>query len=178
MREIIKRLLKVTGYSFLCFFMLVPFFFCCHNSDKKTIGYDKSNENKYKYTGEWISVERPIPYHAVLKIDSSFNFTYEGGACLLAFSSKGNWTLNSDTLILTSFKPTECCYISDFGVNCFAFDPAKPDSIKDCIPEKIYYLYIILNREKFLIKDSILIHMRKTDNICPEIKDDFIKKTK
>ena len=143
----------------------------------------KSNNAELQFLGEWYSVERDYPFSATLKIDSNHNFIYTGGACILHFRSKGKWRLNGNTLILNSFEPKKCCFISEFGVNCSSiilndsipFEPSGlKTSIKDCIPSSIDQ-YILFNNEKFLIEDSVLTYIQKLNALCPEIKDNFTR---
>ena len=135
------------------------------------------------FLGKWYSVERIIPFSATLDIDSNYNFIYEGGACEARFLSKGYWVLNGDTLVLNSFEPEDCYYISEFGKNhivipidtfpYFAFEVRT--SIEDCIPID-YYEYIVFTNEKFIIEDSVLTHIRRKPNLMwPEIKDNFTR---
>jgi len=170
-----KLILKKINYSLL--FLLFCFLLqsCC-NTSTETL----TEQNNY--IGDWRCVKRIIPYSAVLKIDSSYSYTYTGGACLSSFESKGNWTLKDDTLILNSFEPEECCYLREFGVNCVIADlenstiPKQKTSIEDCQPSNGGdYEYIIFTNEKFIIKDSLLTHIQNPNNICPDIKDNFTK---
>ena len=152
---------------------------CCNKNNDKNVS---------NFLGKWHSVERDYPFSAVLLIDSDYNFRYFGGACVVRFSSNGNWMLNNDTLILNSVKPEECYYLRNF-VNCLPplkiidefgsiiddFD--SNDSVKyndidmvsmqDCVPESINY-YVLFENEKFVIKDSALIHIQNPNNLCPK----------
>lgn len=132
------------------------------------------------YPGEWHSVKKSYPFSATLKIDSNYNFTYDGGACALRFGSNGNWNLSGDTLILNSLWPEECCYVNDFSMHCAIVDVNSSTAFKittstpGCTPQKIYE-YILFKNEKFLIKDSTLIHIQYTNNQYPDTKNDFIR---
>lgn len=166
-------------YSFLFLLLVLLFLFSCRSSNKEIVNNDNLIESEF--IGEWCSVKRIIPYTAYLKIDSSYNFSFEGGTCSMRFYSKGSWILNSDTIILNSFKPTGCYYISDFEVTCTIVDTSSSNignpyktSIKDCAPDEGDE-YVLFNQEKFIIQNDTLIHVRKTINICPEIKDNFTR---
>jgi len=157
---------------------------CFNTNQKENTDNDFINN---EFLGEWCSVERVIPFGAVLTIDTNYNFTYKGAVCMASFYSKGNWTLNNDTLTFNSIEPKECCYITGFRTTCAkvtigdttSYERFKPKtSIKDCEPDDIDYYYVIFKNEKFIIKDSTLIYLGKPDSICPEIKDDFIRKNR
>ncbi len=134
------------------------------------------------FLGVWQSVERSYPFGATLKIDSTYYFTYAGGACLYHFESQGEWRLNGDTLILNSFYPEKCCYINDFGINCIIVAPDgstryKPiTSMRDCTPDSEVE-YILFNNERFVLENSILTHIRKANAPCPDIKDNFTRQS-
>ena len=138
-----------------------------------------------KFLGKWYSVKRGYPFSATLEIDSNHYFIYAGGACDSRFGSRGNWQLNFDTLILNSFYPKDCYYIFEFGVSRAI--PPPPDefgnfpryerltSIKDCKPDtdSTYFLFI---NEKFIIEDSVLIHILKPDAYPHDkAKDNFTR---
>jgi len=160
----------------ILFLGLIFSFIYCQNFEEEVILEEQIKENPY--LGIWHSVERVIPFGAYLKIDSNYNFTYSGGACVARFFSKGSWTITDDTLFLNSFEPEECYYLSEFGINCRSFDDdyQPTTSIKGCKPSDIKE-YVIFNQEKFIIKDSILTHIQKPNNLCPEIKDNFNKES-
>ena len=169
-----KLILKKINYSLL--FLLFCFLLqsCC-NTSTETL----TEQNNY--IGDWRCVKRVFPYNAVLKIDSSYCYTYTGGFCTSWFESKGNWALKDDTLILNSFEPEECCYLREFGVNWVIVDsesltiPKPKTSIEDCQPSNRDYEYIIFTNEKFIIKDSVLTHIKNPNNFCHDIKDNFTK---
>ena len=147
------------------------------NTKKDNITELRIDDNKF--LGKWHSVKRPYPYGATIEICSNYNFIYIGGACDSRFGSKGDWLLNGDTLILNSFEPEECYFISEFGVNCIIvtedfIPPELKTSIRGCKPDTDYDYRCFIN-EKFIIEDSVLIHIRKTIALCPEITDNFIK---
>jgi hypothetical protein len=151
---------------------------CCNRNEGYNI-QDNSNMNNNEFLGEWYSVERMIPFGAVLNIDLNYNFTYEGGACVSRFGSKGQWIIENDTLILNSTYPEKCYYIINFYENCVIIDPddlpiskKAATSIKDCTPELLYE-YVIFDNEKFIIKDSVLIHIQ--NNQCIEATNNFTK---
>jgi len=169
--------MKSINYIILLGFLSLFLQSCWNTHQKENTNDDLINN---EFLGEWYSVERIIPFGAVLTIDTDYSFIYEGGACLSSFGSKGNWTLNNDTLILNSIEPEECYYISDFGGNCIliTIDDTtsfkREISIKDCVPDNIDYDYIIFKNEKFIIKDSVLTYITQPDTIC-NIKNDFIR---
>lgn len=178
------NLLKIIHLKIVCFFALSVFFTSCHNSGKEKGSVDCNAEIEKKYIGKWFSVERLIPYSAVLKVDPDHSFTFEGGACLSSFDSKGSWILHEDTLILTGLEPTECCLISNFGIDCNRIDLSDPDSVKikspeismeDCVPDDRTYSYIVFKQEKFLIRDDTLTHIPKIEIICTDVKDIFTR---
>lgn len=161
----------------------------CGNIDKKTIPDDELKENQY--IGEWQTIEGKYIFEAALKIDSNHNFTYEGGACLLHFSSEGSWIIIDDTLIINSFDCEECRYLSKFSEigeivviieneTSIKISHPKSTSIEDCEPAYPDEEYVIFNQEKFLIKDSVLTYIQKTDNSCRinDEKNNFIRKQK
>ena len=162
--------------------VLFIFFQSCFNTaNNKTIS-ENLTTNHCEFFGEWLSIERDYPFDATLKIDSNYYFTYEGGACVSRFSSNGYWVLDNDTLILNSNKPEDCCYLSNFGVNCLTIKIndsvilKRGTSIKDCVPEQINYEFIFFENEKFIINNGFLMHIQKPNNLCPNIKDDFTRK--
>ena len=162
------------------FLVLAFSFIACQSIDKEMITEEEVKENPY--LGEWYSVERIIPFGAVLKIDTNNSFTYEGGACLYHFNSKGGWTLSGDTLILNSFEPEECCYLNEFGLvgGIIILDSngvnihSRPISIKGCEPIDTKE-YIIFNHEKLVIEDSVLTHIQKPDNMYISDKNNFTR---
>ena len=136
-------------------------------------------ENNY-YLGEWYSVKRITPFGATLRIDSSYTFNYEGGACLMNFGAKGIWNLNGDTLLLNSFEPEGCYYLLEFepdftviNINDSIF-PKPPTTKENCTPVIDYY-YIQFRNARFLIIDSVLTHIPKVPKLCSDIRDDFIR---
>jgi len=169
-----KLIFKKTNYSLL--FLLFCFLLqsCCNT------GTETQTEQN-NYIGDWRCVKRAYPYNAVLKIDSSYSYTYTGGFCTSWFESKGDWTIKDDTLILNSFEPEECYYLREFGVNWVIVDlesstiPKQKTSIEDCKPSIRDYEYIIFTNEKFIIKDSLLTHIQNPNNCCLETKDNFTK---
>jgi hypothetical protein len=146
-------------------------FSCC----KKVIG-EKEIKGK-EYFGEWYSVETETPFAAILSIDTNYIFSYDGGACLSSFTSKGNWTLNKDTLILNSFEPEECYYIEEFGEDCVTvkINDTVSYSRTNCPNPATGNYYTFFENEKFLIIDSVLVHIRESKENCPEIKDNFTR---
>ncbi len=153
---------------------------CCNTANENESIYANLNINNNDFIGEWYSVKRTYPFGAILKIDSNFIFTYEGGACVSRFGSNGYWVLDDDTLILNSNKSENCYYLSNFGVNCLTIKTndstisTRETSIKGCIPE-FPNEYVIFDNEKFIIKDSVLTHIQKLKNLCSDIKDDFTR---
>jgi hypothetical protein len=162
---------------------LAVFCSCCQTFDKKTTIEEEIKENPY--LGKWYSVKRIYPFGAVLKIDSNYNFIYEGGYCIQHFSSKGSWTLSGDTLILNSFEPERCYNLNEFcvvGGTFINLDSneveilSRQTSIKRCEPDAEYE-YIVFKQEKFIIEDSVLTYIRKPDDlwISERFKNNFTK---
>jgi hypothetical protein len=155
---------------------------CCNNEKRSKNIYNDLDLNNNKFLGEWYSVEREQPFGAVLTINSNYNFTYVGGACVLHFDAKGQWVLQNDTLILNSTDPEKCYYIINFDDDCVEIDPKDlttskswGTSIEGCTPESPD-AYVIFENEKFIIRDSVLMHIQKPNKLCPEIKNDFTRK--
>jgi len=147
------------------------------NQDKGIL--DSLSVRSNEFLGEWYSVDRATPYDAVLKIDSNNSFAYEGAACVSRFFSNGHWILNGDTLILNSVIPQRCYYLDKFGVGCKIAkigEPFEPlaTSIRGCVPSTDS-VFNIFENEKFVIKDSVLMHIPKPNNLCPDVKDDFTR---
>ena len=154
---------------------------CCNHKNESKNTHTNLNMIHNEFLGEWYSVERMQPFGAVLNIDSTYNFTYEGGACVLRFGSKGQWILQNDTLILNSIESEECYYTGNFGEDCVIIDiddlsiPKKrATSIEGCTPELLYE-YIIFDNEKFIIKDSVLIHIQKPIYQCADAMNNFTR---
>ena len=136
-----------------------------------------------QFKGRWYSVKRTIPYSSFLTIDSSYNYEYWGGACMSRFKSKGRCKVNGDTLILNSDSTKECYYLCRFGINCIRviYDPVHPNQYtprpttqKGCRPISSDE-YVVFDQEKFILKDSLLIHIPNPENPCPEEKDNFAR---
>jgi hypothetical protein len=151
------------------------------NTSVKKDNHTKFINSDNAFLGEWYSVKRPYPFGATLEIGLNHNFIYEGGACDYHFMSKGEWLLKDDTLILNSFEPKECYFISEFGVKCTIITsdftpPERKTSMKGCKPNTERE-YILFKNEKFIIEDSLLTHIQKTNTFCPgHVKDNFTKK--
>jgi hypothetical protein len=153
---------------------------CCNTVNDNISIRDNLIINNNKFLGEWYSVERVVPFESILKIDSNFNFTYEGGACVSRFGSNGYWISNDDTLILNSVMPKNCYYIEKFGMNCKItmigeLPEPRTTSKKDCVPTTDS-VFILFENEKFIINDSVLIYIQKPNRLCPDINDDFTRK--
>ena len=133
-------------------------------------------------------MDRVYPFAALLYIGSDYNFRYYGGACMSHFFSDGYWKINNDTLILNSIKPESCFFIRNFGADWFLRDDdgriLRDDAgraimrttIEDCTP--IYPWartdFLVFENEKFIIEDSILVHIRKQHH-CIDERNDFTR---
>jgi len=153
---------------------------CCNITNQDKTFHDSLSVRSNEFLGEWYSVDREYPFESILKIESNYNFTYEGAACMSLFFSNGHWILNEDTLILNSVIPQRCYYLDKFGVGCKIAkigEPFEPlaTSIKECVPSTDS-VFSIFEDEKFIVRDSLLLLLQKPNRLCPNVKDDFIRK--
>lgn len=130
-----------------------------------------------QFVGMWQVVPRVIPYGALLTLDSNKNFTYHGGACLMHFGSSGIWYTLGDTLVLNSHDTSACLYTNPFGVNCWPLDSSytRDKTIEDCEPDDGCFEYIIFTRERFLLINDTIFHVRRAESPCPQVKDNFYR---
>ena len=133
----------------------------CHNAARER-NNEQENVIDYDFLGCWHSVERTIPFSAVLYIASDYNFVYYGGACTTHFFSIGYWEISGDTLVLNSITPEECLHLTHFSRRRWQFDydgrPIQRTTIENCVPYSETE-FTFFENEKFLIKDSTLVHI-------------------
>jgi lipocalin len=84
--RIVSKLLLRTLYLSVLLLLIIQ---SCSNINILSSIQNEAPSNSY--LGEWYSVARIQPFGAILSIDSNYTFTYEGGACVLHFASKGQW---------------------------------------------------------------------------------------
>jgi hypothetical protein len=151
----------------------------CNNNRSQTITEPKKEVfRSNKFVGEWVSLEKEIPYEATLVIKQDFEY----GACLSSGFSKGYWQEKGDLLILNSSKTNTCYYLSAFGINCFLISETNDieelkTTLKDCIPENRTD-YVMFTVEEFELNNDTLIHISIKDTLCPEMTDKFTRKKK
>ena len=155
----------------ICLLILTLIFSCTANRQE--------NVKESDFIGSWHSIKRDIPYGATLQINKDKSFQFEFGACMLQGNSIGEWFVNDKGIILNSKKADTCTLTEEFGNNCTVvkFDTLSLDNPKtkrDCVRDDIYF--IIFNNSRFYIRNDSLIFESKKKNLCPEIKDIFVKK--
>lgn len=162
----------------VCTFLLIMLMSCHQPNQKLEYEYDIDSLG-LQFLGLWQVVPWDIPYGALITVDSNHTFTYIGGGCLWHFGSSGTWRMHCDTLFLTSRDTTACLHARPFGLNCFPLNSSegyfKGRTIKDCEPEGGFFEYIIFSNERFLLNNDTLFHIRRTENPCPQAKDNFYR---
>ena len=115
------------------------------------------------------------------KINADSSFQYDFGACMTHGISEGFWQLDGDELVLNS-DDDSCKYTSEFGVDCIPIDSADSKlanrtlSKSDCASKSSDY-FVLFNNDRFQIVKDTLIHQFDQPKLCPEIRNDFKKKT-
>ena len=139
-------------------------------------------EKHNHFIGIWESLERDIPFGATLTINADSSFQYDFGACMTHGMSEGFWQLDGDVLVLNSGNDDSCKYTSEFGVDCIPIDSADSKlanrtlSKSDCASKSSDY-FVLFNNDRFQIVKDTLIHQFDQPKLCPEIRNDFKKKT-
>ncbi|GAB3723050.1 hypothetical protein [Flavobacterium koreense] len=134
------------------------------SSCKKTEIEQPQKDESLKFVKTWFDTVRMIPMSERLEIKQNKTFKYVLGACTSGSWSEGNWNLKNDTIILNSFKPKECIYLSDYGALCSTIEEMRKyppeSSIKNCKPnsEDSYEMFV---NEKFYIKNDTLVHVKQ-----------------
>jgi len=130
------------------------------------------------FIGKWQSVERGIPYKAVLLVnaDGSFSFTYV--ACTISGFSSGTWFLEDGILTMNSVPADTCLFVREFGEDCYTNEQLEgfmPETtIPDCKPEDLDE-FVLFQNVKFQLIGDTLKHLYSSDRICPEIRNDFFR---
>ena len=147
----------------------------CNNAAREG---NSEQEVDNDFLGWWWSVDnRVYPFAATLFIGSDYNFRYYGGACMAHFFSDGYWEINNDTLILNSIKPKGCFYLERFGtlITRIRDEDGRPmTTMGDCTPRWWDFQFVVFENEKFIIEDSILVHIRKQHH-CIDERNDFTR---
>jgi hypothetical protein len=143
---------------------------------------DVTRDTTNSFIGCWESLKRVYPYESQLLIKNDGTFYFEYGACIAHGFSTGKWQLIDTSIFLNSNGMDSCMYLSYFGVDCIDVNPIDTaeyfieKTIPDCNP-KSESEYIEFKNTEFYIHNDTLRHIARDPQVCPEIRNDFIRET-
>ena len=147
----------------------------------QSIKDNHSNEQQdfgSSFLGKWQSVERGIPYKAMLSVNADGSFSFDYGACTVSGFSLGTWILEDDILILNSLPADTCLFVREFGEDCYTIEQLEgfklQTTITDCKPEDLDE-FVSFQNVKFQLIGDTLKHLFPGERICPEIRNDFFR---
>ena len=131
-----------------------------------------------KFVGSWYDTEYIIPNKSTLKINKDSTFKYESAGCDWRVISKGNWKIVGDLIELNSTSSDTCYRMFPF-VECIPFgkyDRKDILTIPNCEPTN-NKSFAILAKEKFYIKNDLLVYKLKPSSSCPDTLKIIFAKT-
>ena len=153
----------------------------CVSSCNKFKQKEQLNENKNsEFVKIWFDTIKEVPFTEKLEIKQNRTFKLIGGACTARWWSEGSWNLKNDTIILNSFKPKRCVYLTEYAAMCRTIEEIRKNgrdvSIKDCTPDSDDDYKMFIN-EKFYLRNDTLIHVKQNKK-CEGIEVAYSNKEK
>ncbi|TPG33878.1 hypothetical protein [Flavobacterium pectinovorum] len=133
-----------------------------------SISCKKTESTPKNFVGTWYDTGFKAENKTTLKILDNNTFLYNGGSSDWTGFSNGSWKIIGDTIELSSTKMEDCYNVSPFS-DCNSSDGKNKvtTTIPGCTPD-IDVSFVVLNKEKFYMRNDSLIHKSKVNSKCTD----------